>query len=473
MTQPSLLWFRQDLRLADNRALVQAAERTGPLLCLYVLDETIGGAQRWWLHHSLAALDASLRQRGNRLVLRRGSAAAVVEELAEAAGADSVFWNHCYEPAAIERDKALKERLKAIGLKVVSENASLLVEPWQVKTGAGGPYKVYAPFRAALEAAFDQRKPLPAPKTLPRPPEGMEGDRLEDWGLLPEAPNWAAGFDEHWAPGEAAAQKRLAYFVDELLGDYPQGRDRPDVDGSSRLSPCLHWGELSPRQIWHAVRHHADRKGGDAAADKFLSELGWREFSYHLLYHFPTLPAANWRTRFDAFPWRHDAKGLTAWQRGLTGYPIVDAGMRQLWQSGWMHNRVRMVVASFLVKDLLIDWREGAAWFLDTLVDADLANNSAQWQWVAGSGSDATPYFRIFNPVLQGERFDPAGDYVRRWVPELAPLPAEWIHQPWKAPAGVLAKAGVALGGSYPKPIVDHKAARERALAALASIKEA
>jgi len=472
MTAPTtLLWFRQDLRIADNPALARAAEAGRPLLCLYVLDDrtpgehAIGGAQRWWLHRSLAGLDADLRKRGSRLVLRQGEAAAIVEQLARETGAAEVLWNRCYEPYAVERDGRLKGRLKALGIAAASSNGSLLVEPWDLQTGQGGAYKVFTPFWRALSAAYGNAPPLPAPKTLPPAPE-VASDRLDDWRLLPERPDWAAGFARHWTPGEASAQRRLTRFLDEGLTGYPEGRDRPDLAGTSRLSPHLHLGELSPRQVWHATRHRAEGGHDEAAAEKFLSELGWREFSHHLLFHYPTLPERNWRAAFDGFPWHSDARALAAWQAGRTGYPIVDAGMRELWHTGWMHNRVRMVAASFLVKDLLLDWRAGAAWFWDTLVDADLANNAASWQWVAGSGADAAPYFRIFNPVLQGQRFDPAGAYVRRWVPELADLPDALIHQPWKAPRELLAKTG------YPGPIVDHKAARDRALAAFASIKE-
>jgi deoxyribodipyrimidine photo-lyase len=471
LAPPALLWFRQDLRLADNPALGRAVDAGGPLVCLYVLDEQVGGAQRWWLHHSLGRLGEELAKRGNRLVLRRGNAAEIVEGLAAEVGASSVLWNRCYEPAAVERDSKLKEGLKQRGIAVASENASLLMEPWALRTGSRTPFKVYTPFWRALSAAYSDEQPAAAPKRLPPAPD-LSSDNLDRWGLLPPGRNWAAGFDRQWTPGEAGAQKRLAVFLEEGLGDYRRGRARPDFAGTSRLSPHLHWGEISPRQLWHAVRHWADAKGDDAAAEKFLSELGWREFSHHLLFHYPRLPNDNWRAAFDRFPWRRDPRAVRAWQQGRTGYPIVDAGMRELWQTGWMHNRVRMVAASFLVKHLLLDWREGAAWFWDTLVDADLANNAASWQWVAGSGADAAPYFRIFNPVLQGQRFDPAGAYVRRWLPELAALPDRWIHEPWNAASAVMLQAGIDLGRSYPRPIVDHRAARERALAAFAAMKE-
>jgi len=474
---PTLLWLRQDLRLADNPALHRAAAGGGPLACLYVLDDegpgehAIGGAQRWWLHRSLAALGQALAERGNALVLRRGPAAEIVESVAREIGAAEVFWNRCYEPFAVQRDAGLKQRLKTLGIAATSTNGSLLLEPWEVKTGQGEPFKVFTPFWRAVEAAYEDRPPLPTPRRLP-PAPAMASDALGSWNLLPRRPDWASDFGRFWTPGEAGAQQRLADFLEADLACYRESRDLPADSGTSRLSPHLHLGEISPRQVWHATRLRSGGGQDEAAAGKFLSEVGWREFSHHLLFHYPTLPERNWRASFDAFPWRRDTEALGAWQRGHSGYPIVDAGMRELWQSGWMHNRVRMVAASFLVKDLLIDWREGAAWFWDTLVDADLANNAASWQWVAGSGADAAPYFRVFNPVLQGERFDPEGSYVRRWVPELARLPAEWIHQPWKAPERVLAEAGVSLGRTYPHPIVDHKAARDRALAAFASMKE-
>ncbi len=475
MPSPSLLWFRQDLRLADNPALTAATQAGGPLVCVYVLDESgdwaPGGASRWWLHHSLAALAASLQARGNRLVLRRGPAAEVIPALARESGAEQVFWNRCYEPGAVRRDTALKAALQATGLAVDTSNAQLLLEPWQVKTGGGEPYRVFTPFWRALQGLYDDKAPLAAPTSLPAG-QPLASDRLADWGLLPSKPDWAGGLDATWTPGEAGAQARLADFLKTTLEDYRTDRDRPDRAGTSRLSPHLHFGEIGPRQVWHATRHAEARGQSGGAAEKFLSEVAWREFAQHLLFHFPTLPEANWRPAFDAVQWRRDKPALQAWQRGQTGYPIVDAGMRELWTTGWMHNRVRMVVASFLIKDLLLDWRQGADWFWDTLVDADLGSNAASWQWVAGSGADAAPYFRVFNPVLQGERFDPDGDYVRRWVPELAALPSKLIHQPWAADAVTLAAAGVTLGKSYPVRLVAHDAARRRALDAFAVIKQ-
>jgi deoxyribodipyrimidine photo-lyase len=474
---PTIVWFRLDLRLADNPALAAARERGGPVLPLYILDArgdwAPGGAARWWLHHSLAALDRDLTKAGAPLCLRRGKAEDILPRLAKEAGAGVVFWNRCYEPAAVARDKRLKQRLTDAGLEVRSFNGSLLFEPWEVATGQGEPYKVFTPFWRALQAAGEPPAPGPRLRKL----QGLGGiatDELSDWDLLPTKPDWAGGLRDSWTPGESGAAARLRDFLDEAAKEYRKDRDRPDRAGTSRLSPHLHWGELSPCQVWHAMRHAADAgKLTVTAAEAFLRQLGWRDFSYSLLFRWPDLPDKPWREEYGAFPWRKDEAGFKAWCRGHTGYPIVDAGMRQLWATGWMHNRVRMVVASFLIKDLQIAWQRGEAWFWDTLVDADLANNAASWQWVAGSGADAAPYFRIFNPVSQGEKFDPKGDYVRQWVPEISGLPDDVIHQPWKASEDVLEKAKVTLGETYPKPIVDHEAARARALAGYDKVKKA
>jgi deoxyribodipyrimidine photo-lyase len=461
----TIVWFRRDLRLSDNPALAAAAAR-GTVVPIFVLDESPsasrwrpGAASRWWLHHSLAALASDL----GRLDLFRGDPSELLPRIVSQTGARAVYWNRCYEPHAIARDKALKAALQARGIEVRSFNASLLHEPWEVKTRAGGPFKVFTPFWRAA-ASRSVAAPLAAPAiTIDR--ASSAGDSLDDWDLLPRRPNWAAGWDALWRPGEAGAQARLDAFATVALADYASRRNRPAVTGTSRLSPHLHWGEISPRQIWARLTLAAEEEpSARAGANKFLSELGWREFAYHLLYHFPALPDRNWRAEFDAYPWRESADDLRAWQRGLTGYPFVDAGMRELWQTGWMHNRVRMAVASFLIKHLRIDWRLGEAWFWDTLVDADLANNATSWQWVAGSGADASPYFRIFNPVSQGQKFDPDGDYVRRWCPELARLPDKYLFAPFDAPDDVLDEAGVALGKSYPLPIVSHAAARAAAL---------
>ncbi len=468
----TIVWFRQDLRLADNPALADAAAR-GAVVPLYILDETpgvrpIGGAGRWWLHHSLAALSKSV----GGLVLRRGNAAAVLIDLVKATGATRVVWNRCYEPQAIARDTAIKAALTGAGIEVESFNGSLVFEPWQVKTLSGGPFKVYSPFwRACLK--LDADAPTSAPKLKLAKP-ATKSDDLKTWHLTPTTPNWAAAFTGEWTPGEAGAHARLEAFLAEGLTGYGELRNRPDLPNVSRLSPHLHWGEISPRQIWAATQMHIEANSGSRKdADKFLSEIGWREFAYHLLFHFPTLPERNWKPAFDAYPWSDNAAHLTAWQRGQTGYPIVDAGLRELWSTGYMHNRVRMIVASFLIKHLRIDWRQGEAWFWDTLLDADVANNAASWQWVAGSGADAAPYFRIFNPMEQGRKFDPDGLYVRRWCPEIARLPNAILHAPFEAPSEILRACGVTLGKTYPQPIVNHAEARAAALAGYGAVKAA
>ncbi|MCW0233497.1 MAG: DNA photolyase family protein [Ferrovibrio sp.] len=475
---PVVVWFRQDLRLNDNPALAAAAASGRPVLALYILDTAttawaMGGATRWWLHHSLVQLGADLKQRYDiGLILRRGDPATILPALLRETVTETVHWNRCYEPAAIARDSALKTALKDDGIAVETHNAALLFEPWTVQTQAGGWFKVFSPFWRACRAR-GPAAPQRAPQSVTRWPETVDSDALDSWALLPTAPDWAGGLRARWTPGEAGAAARLQAFIEHDLIQYADGRDRPDLDCTSRLSAHLQFGEIGPRQIWQAVQMAVERGGAGLAhnAEKFLSELGWREFCHHLLFHFPTLPQQNFRAGFDAFPWNPRADHVKAWQEARTGYPIVDAGMRQLWQTGWMHNRVRMIAASFLIKHLLQDWRKGEAWFWDTLVDANLANNAGGWQWVAGSGADAAPYFRIFNPVLQGEKFDPQGAYVRRWLPELAALPDKYIHKPWSAPETVLNQAGIVLGRDYPRPLVDHDTARKAALAAFAALR--
>jgi len=481
---PALVWFRDDLRLSDQPALAAAVASGAPLLCLYVFDEEspglrpLGGASRWWLHHSLEALSASLEAIGGRLDILRGKAGELVPAAARAAGASGVFWTRRYEAPTIEVDSGVKAELSAQGMRVESFNGQLLFEPWTLRTKTGDFYKVFTPFWKTCLALPDPGAPTPAPRKLKAAPWPAGAPRpitLDALGLLPRKPDWAGGLRAAWTPGETGAKARLADFLDVGIASYASHRDRPDIPATSRLSPHLRFGEISPRQAFAAARHACD--AGQASArdvEKFVAELGWREFSYHLLFHNPELARKNFQARFDAFSWRALGEAeLSAWRKGRTGYPIVDAGMRELWLTGTMHNRVRMIAASFLIKDLMADWRVGEEWFWDTLCDADPASNAASWQWVAGSGADAAPYFRVFNPILQGIKFDPEGAYVRTYVPELAALPDEWIHKPWEAPPLVLKAAGVSLPRDYPLPMVDHGKARDRALAAFAELKAA
>lgn len=471
----TLVWFRQDLRTTDNPALFAAAE-SGSVLPVFIHEDPqqtgdthpMGGASKWWLHQSLTAL----KQKLPGLVFLKGDARHLIPKLARDAEVSNVFWNRRYEPHAIERDTEIKAVLKEEGFNGKSFKASLLFEPWELKTRTGGPFKVYSPFWKTAQN-LEVPDALPAPEEI-RFVECPLSGRLEDFDLLPSSPDWAAGWEDIWKPGEDGALKRLNSFLTTGLPGYGELRNRPDLQNVSRLSPHIHFGEVSPRQIWHETRNRMlsnAETGNDG--HKFLSEIAWREFAHHLLYHFPDLPTSNWRSTFDAYPWREEADDLKRWQRGETGYPIVDAGMRELWQTGYMHNRVRMIVASFLVKHLRIHWHHGEAWFRDTLLDADLANNSASWQWVSGSGADAAPYFRIFNPITQARKFDPEGHYVRRWVPALKNLEAPHLFEPFNAPQAALERAGVVLGKTYPLPIVDHAAARQAALDGYASVKAA
>lgn len=428
-----------------------------------------GAAQRWWLHHALAALDDALCQRGSRLLVRSGPALEVLQGLMAESGATAVYWTRRYEPVAMARDEALKSTLRQRGIEVRSFPGAALREPFEILNRAGAAFQVYTPFFKHYLALGDVAAPLPPPAVLAAPERWPEQLSIAALGLLPRL-GWANGFSNHWKPGLMGAERALEDWVAGAVQDYAGTRNFPALTaGVSRLSPHLHFGELSPRRLWWAVRG-LDPLAPLAAAPglPWLRQLIWREFAQHLLFHFPHTDQAPLRPEFADFPWADGGPTLTAWQRGETGYPLVDAGMRELWQTGYLHNRVRMVVASFLVKHLLIDWRAGADWFWDTLLDADLANNTLGWQWSAGCGADAAPYFRIFNPVLQGTRFDAAGDYVRRWVPELARLPDAHLHAPWQMPAGELAALGVTLGRSYPAPLVEHSAARERALKAYA-----
>ena len=470
--KPVIVWFRRDLRLQDNPALNHAAETGQPIVPVFILDDhagrPIGGASRWWLAKSLAALDQALQARGARLILRRGHGLSELQRLIGQTGADTVFMNRLFEPDAFEHDAEIAHALKADGVTCRGFNGALMCTPGTVLNGSGQPYKVFTPFLKTLLAAIEAPPHTLGPRRI-ETVSGLDSDDLEDWELHPQTPDWSQGFD--WTPGEDGAAAALSAFVADGLKTYARDRDFPNRPAFSRLSPHLHWGEISPwRAIERARRAAGEGKASPAEAEKFVAEIGWREFSAHLLHHFPYIVDRAFRPEYDAMPWRDDPVALEAWRRGRTGYPLVDAGMRQLWTTGWMHNRVRMVVASFLIKHLMIDWREGEAWFWDTLVDADLASNVQNWQWVAGSGADASPYFRIFNPIAQGQKFDPDGGYVRRWIPEIAGLPDRWLHAPWTAPAEVLRDAGVRLGHDYPRPIVEHEQARARALDALKTV---
>ena len=463
-----LFWFRQDLRLHDNPGLCAAVD-AGRVLPVYILDDDNAGphrpgaASRWWLHHSLHALNESLA--GSLLALA-GDPGTLLPRLLESYPITAVYWNRCYEPWRMTRDRRVKQTLTDAGVEVRSFNGSLLWEPWDVLKADGDPYRVFTPFyRKRCLTAAPPREPIAPPPAAAFVRTNAAGNSIDALELLPRT-RWDRKLEAHWEIGEAGAQARLDGFLDHGLDGYADGRNFPDRACVSRLSPSLHFGELSPNTAWHAARRERD----DHNVDVFCSELGWREFSHSLLYHYPELPRDNLQSRFDAFPWRDDNDDLERWQRGATGYPIVDAGMRELWQTGYMHNRVRMIVGSFLVKNLLLHWHAGERWFWDCLVDADMANNSASWQWIAGCGADAAPYFRIFNPVTQGQKFDPDGRYTRTYCPELASLPDRFVHCPWDAPGDVLATAGVELGQHYPAPIVDLKASRERALEAFRAL---
>jgi len=478
----TLVWFRNDLRIRDNPALYHAAQDSDAVVPVFVWspgeegDWPPGGAHRWWLHHSLESLGDDLQARGLRLILREGASLSTLRDLVDETGAEAVYWNKRYAPAFRERDLHVAESLRKDNTRFESFSGRLLHDPDEVQTNQGGSYHVYTPFWKKFRDVVEVPPPLDAPRLgeSKAPSSWPNSADLDDLDLTPEAQDgvdWADGIRDTWAsrkpgraPGEKGAQQRLDQFLDGALTNYDDDRDRPDRDGTSMLSPRLHHGELSPRQVWHAVEDAVRNAPAREAADTYLSEIAWREFSYHLLYHHPETLDEPLRDKFEDMNWRHAPKKLERWQQGETGYPIVDAAMRQLWSIGWMHNRLRMVVASFLTKDLHVGWEDGAAWFWDTLVDGDLANNTMGWQWAAGCGADAQPFFRIFNPVSQGQDYDPNGDFVRRWVPELADLPDDDIHAPWKASSEVLEEAGVTLGVDYPEPIVNHKEERQIAL---------
>jgi deoxyribodipyrimidine photo-lyase len=474
---PVIVWFRRDLRLADNSAFVAAVASGRPIVPVYIWDEDgegdwpEGGASRWWLHHSLAALGQSLSERGLRLVLRSGAAADELPAVAGEIGAQFLYWNFRYEPAAVKQQREVEAWAKAAEADITSRafTSSLLFDPETIRNRQGGPFKVFSAYwRRVSSLSIPRPVKLPA-KAFIAPKIWPKSLSLADLKLRPKL-GWAEGWDKLWTPGEAGARRELRKFLRKIEA-YDTARDVPGLGGSSRLSAHLHFGEIGPRQVFEAVRALSRGSGVfpvHGGAQKFLAELGWREFAYSVLHYFPETPAKPFHGAFAKLPWAPDPRktSLEAWQRGKTGYPIVDAGMRELWATGWLPNRVRMIAASFLVKHLLQPWQLGAAWFWDTLVDADLANNTLGWQWIAGCGADASPFFRVFAPVTQAEKFDPKGEYVRRWVPELARLPDEFVHAPWTAPAEVLEKAGVVLGQTYPNPIVDHYEAHERALKA-------
>jgi deoxyribodipyrimidine photo-lyase len=470
------MWFRQDLRLSDNPALNAAVEQ-GKILPIYILEDgdagewAMGGASRVWLHHILNDLNDNLN--GN-LHVYEGKAEDILDRLIKDHAISGVYWNRCYEPWRIDRDKKIKEKLSDQGLDVQSFNGSLLWEPWTIKNQQGDPYKVFTPYyRKGCLPSGEPREPEKKPSGIDCLKCNQTQSKIDDLGLLPEKLDWHESMVEGWDISENGAHQRLDDFLKNGLKGYKEGRNNPAQDHVSRLSPYLHWGLISPHQVWHTSRtyagvHHTPEKD----IDHFCSELGWREFSYNLLYHFPTLPKKNLQEKFNDFPWRYSKHDLEAWQKGMTGCPMVDAGMRELYQTGYMHNRVRMIVGSFLVKNLMMHWHQGEEWFWDCLADADLANNSASWQWIAGCGADAAPYFRIFNCVTQGQKFDPDGTYTRTYIPEIAGLPDKYLHCPWEAPDDVLEKAGVKLGETYPELIADLKESRERALEAFHSLKK-
>jgi len=468
----ALLWFRRDLRLTDNPALLEALASADQVVAVYIHAPeeegtwAPGAASRWWLHRSLSALSGDLERLGSRLVIRRGPSSQALMDLAAETGASSVHWNRLYEPALVARDARIEEALASEGLHAASCHGHLLFEPWDIRNGSGDPYRVFTPFWKACLREIDRcGRPQAAPARLGSAAARLESLTVDALGLDPRV-RWDAGLADTWQPGEAGALAALDAFAGEAMAGYASDRDRPDLAGTSRLSPHLHFGEVSPRQALATARQHPG-----PGTDAFVRELGWREFAHHLLFHFPHTAESPLDTRFDRLDWRRDAGQLEAWRRGRTGFPIVDAGMRELWHTGWMHNRVRMIVASLLTKNLFMHWLEGARWFWDTLVDADLANNTLGWQWTAGCGADAAPYYRVFNPVLQAEKFDPQRAYIRRWVPELARLPDKWIACPWAAPPEVLSAAGVTLGIDYPDPVADPRGSRDDALRRFEALK--
>ncbi len=466
----TIVWLREDLRLFDNPALHYAASR-GEVTPVFIFPESLGGASYWWLHYSLEKLALSFAEQGVVLLLRTGDPLTVLMELCNELDTQSLVWNRVYSPEGIRLGSDLKERLNSQGIESTSFNAQLLIEPTQVLNKQGAPFKVFTPFWRHCLASLDPSSIVGVPDFI-KTSHSIESEPLSSWGLLPESPDWSSGLAERWTPGEDGAQLRWQHFIESTISRYKDGRDIPKEENTSMLSPHLAFGEISPKQIWFDTQQAmVSREIDSDNGNKFLSEMGWREYSRYLLVHFPHIISQPFNVKFANFPWQDNPSLLLAWQQGQTGYPLVDAGMRELWATGYMHNRVRMVAASFLIKHCMTHWQEGMNWFWDTLVDADIANNTASWQWVAGCGTDASPYFRIFNPILQGERFDKDGAYIKKWVPELAQLDVKFINKPWEADPISLQLAGVRLGDNYPWPVVDHKCARETALDAYKSIK--
>lgn len=472
----ALVWFRKDLRLQDNPALEAALKSGKKIIPVFIWNKEEGGqwspgaASRWWLHYSLKSLGESIEKWGGSLVVREGKAEEILPDLVKKLDAEALYFGRTYDPAGRSTEQAVEKVLATQKVLIESFNTSLLKEPWEIQNGSGRPFQVFTPYWRKSRDGIYKEPSIYSLNNLSFSQISASSVPLDELALLPSH-DWHMKLDQHWEVSEEAAHRLIQRTAEEITQSYATARNIPSVDGTSRLSPYLAWGIVSPRQICQAVLT-ADNEGGHRGENKYLVEIGWREFSYHLLYHFPQIPDNPLRQKYAAFPWLNDEKSLRAWQFGKTGYPMVDAGMRQLYETGWMHNRVRMVVASFLVKHLLLSWKEGARWFWDTLVDADLASNTQGWQWAAGCGADAAPYFRIFNPITQGEKFDGKGEYARKWIPSLKELPSKWIFKPWEAPPDLLLVSDVFLGNNYPHPCVDHKEGRARALSALSSIKE-
>jgi deoxyribodipyrimidine photo-lyase len=472
MTQPALILFDSDLRIEDNPAFFYAMRDHKKSLPLFILDEKnkreLGAASKWFLHFALEALSKILKEKYQlNLALKKGDSLEILEEIFKKEKITAIYFNQLLEPYNIKLQSQIRKLAEKHSIAVFDFKSQTLFDPKEIKNGSGNYYKVFTPFwKECLRNSDAILNSYDAPKADKYDSVNINSDKLN---LLPKK-DWAKNFEKIWNFDYKKIKKDFENFLEKKMHHYKQGRDIPALEGTSKLSPYLHFGMISPRQVFEMAKKTSSKENLEGKI-QFIAELGWREFCHHLLFHFPNLPQKNFRPEFDNFPWQENHQDLKKWQKGQTGYPVVDAGMRELWATGWMHNRVRMIVGSFLIKDLLIDWREGEKWFWDCLLDADLASNCASWQWVAGSGADAAPYFRIFNPTLQGERFDPEGDYVRKWVPEIAKLPNRFIHEPWKADAKTLEYCKIELGKTYPKPIVDHGKARDMALMAFKTLK--